>query len=374
MNRTYKIKNSTCPICSRRLSAKTVKCSNGISLPCLECEKCKNYFFHNQYYKLVKKLEGDSGGRLKKNVYFYIVETNVAPQKSKTKNTPKGSNKSKTKSKTLAPTVASNKNSNIKHIQIDKRQVDTCSYYKKGHCLFFDGRCNPCSVKCKYPERSLPYTEKLDTQRNRFSSDANLESPKTNNMFRNVNKHIDGITAIVITFNKKCLYQNHYIEDVVAHVKIVKPSGEIIVRPIEAGYCEECDEYYILKKDFLRTKEEGILLCPILDMTSGGNSSRIKHSAQLGNESEIHIYGYNVKKNNGYTDRQRQVVLANILENTNISKHAIRSSIIRYIKQHQGQSNYAEAVTLWSKDLKFVENYQLGDIPEVSVNKVIVKQ
>ena len=64
--------------------------------------------------------------------------------------------------------------------------------------------------------------------------------------------------------------------------------------------------------------------------------------------------------------------MANIMENTDISKYEIKTNINRCIKQHQNQSNYAEAVECWKKDYDFVSNYELGDMPQVKVDKIII--
>ena len=79
-----------------------------------------------------------------------------------------------------------------------------------------------------------------------------------------------------------------------------------------------------------------------------------------------------MRQGNGYTKEQRQLILANILENTNISRHEVESCILRPMRQHRNQNNYADAVKAWEQDLEFVRSYQIGDIPEVLVNKLII--
>lgn len=84
------------------------------------------------------------------------------------------------------------------------------------------------------------------------------------------------------------------------------------------------------KGDFKEIKKQGGILCPVIDRTQkylNKNATKIS----TGNESEIHQLGYNVIKNNGYTTEQRQYILANIVENTNISKYTIASNIRRCI-------------------------------------------
>ena len=61
-----------------------------------------------------------------------------------------------------------------------------------------------------------------------------------------------------------------------------------------------------------------------------------------------------MQRGSNYTKEQRQLILANIMENTNISKHEIESCITRPMMQHKNQPNYAEAVLAWRQDLVFI--------------------
>lgn len=127
-----------------------------------------------------------------------------------------------------------------------------------------------------------------------------------------------------------------------------------------------------MKSDFKIVQEKGIILCPVIDRTQ---KYLLKHpnKIQSGSESKIHQMGYNVIKGNGYTEEQRHVVLANIDENTNITRHEIKSLLTKGIAQHKNQPNYADSVKAWKNDLEFISNYHTGDIPEVNVDKIILK-
>lgn len=180
-----------------------------------------------------------------------------------------------------------------------------------------------------------------------------------------------GITAIVLNDNRKCTDSVHKVIDLNATLRIAKPDGKVINFSIPAAYCEKCDMYFVLKNDYKSAKARGTILCPVIDMTSYNKNQ--KNTRPLSSsESRIHQLGYNVKRGNGYTKEQRQLILANILENTNISRHEIESCILRPMSQHKNQNNYADAVLAWQQDLDFINNYKCGDIPEVIIDKIIV--
>lgn len=139
---------------------------------------------------------------------------------------------------------------------------------------------------------------------------------------------------------------------------------------MDGVYCTKCNQYIILKKDFDATKQKGALLCQVEDKTS---QYLLKHkNSSLGNESQIHMLGYNVIKKYNYTHEQRKVILSNVIENYNISKHEILSIIDMNIARHKNQTNYSDAVNKWIQDREYVLKYEAGDCPEVIASKVIV--
>lgn len=177
-----------------------------------------------------------------------------------------------------------------------------------------------------------------------------------------------GITAIVLTYNRKCFKSDHHLVDVSAKIRIAISSG-ITDFFIPASYCKECDSFFVLKTDYEKIKNIGVILCPIEDYSSL-NITNNSLKPYIGTESKIHQLGYNVRKNNGQTDFQRQTVLANIIENTDITKYEIESLITRFIKQHENQPNYSNSVKHWRDDLVFISNYKRGDMPEVLISKI----
>lgn len=230
-------------------------------------------------------------------------------------------------------------------------------------CIYFDIdklTCKTTNLLCKDADNCQCYV-------------ANMQQLQENQLLNKKSHNINevGITAIVLSDNRKCTNNNHTIIDLNATLRIAHADGKVIDHIIPAAYCEICDTYFVLKKDFKIAKEHGTILCPVIDMTE--QTIRKKGIASLStSESRIHQLGYNVKRGNGYTREQRRLILANILENTNISRHEIESCILRPMIQHKNQANYAEAVKAWQQDLEFVKNYKLGDLSEVVIEKIII--
>lgn len=178
-----------------------------------------------------------------------------------------------------------------------------------------------------------------------------------------------GVTAIVLSYNKKCNNENHSIIDIIAKLRIVFPNGKIDFYYVPAAYCKECDKYFMLKKDFDNVKKHGTILCEII-----GTEKYLLHTNlkkyQFTYESKIHQLGYNVQKSSGLTNSQREIILANMVENTDITKHEVSSHIQRCINQHKKQLNYKDAVQCWHHDYEFISNYKHGDLPKVIIDKL----
>lgn len=182
--------------------------------------------------------------------------------------------------------------------------------------------------------------------------------------------HEVGITAIVLNDNRKCTNEHHLIQDIQAELRIATPSNGLVLHKIPAAYCKSCDLYFVFKNDFKEAQALGEILCPVIDKTQKHLDKIAKRKA--GGESRIHQLGYNVRKGNECSDEQRQMILANIVENTDISKYEITSLISKCIAQHKTQDNYVNSVNCWQHDLEFISNYKLGDMPEVIVEKIII--
>lgn len=180
------------------------------------------------------------------------------------------------------------------------------------------------------------------------------------------------VEAVVLSYNRKCINEEHDIEDVNAIIKLAQTNGNVINISIPASYCKECNQYIILKSDFKNAKKKGALLCEVIDKTPE-YIEKHKNDSYYGTESRVHSLGYNViKQGYNYSFAQRKIILANIMENYGVTKHEILSMLSTNILRKLGMPNYTEAVEKWRQDREFVENYERGSIPKVIIDKVVI--
>lgn len=234
-------------------------------------------------------------------------------------------------------------------------------------CIYFDSEkltCKSTKTFCKNAEECLSFT----SNKQKISKNNNPKMDrKTQKYYADI-----GVTAIIVTNNKECIFSNHIMKDIIGILRIVNPSGEIKNHKIPMIYCQSCASYYVLKKYYTQAKSKGVILCQIIGKKDYEN--RVKNKTQTERkESRIHELGYNVRKGSSYTNEQRQTILANIIENTDISKREIQALIRSCINQHKSQSNYSNAVRCWEIDYQFLSTYKRGDMPQVIIDKIKIE-
>ena len=375
------IKRGECPICKGELEKDSITCPTNMVLPCYKCINCHAVFFLRADYDYLQKLAKSNLKELKSYIYSYerikegvpvFKETKSGKKKAAPENRVNGKKKIKeTKSKRVKGIEAINELLTPKNLienvspeknTYQKEEVQKCGNYKKGICLRTQEKCRPGLSRCSKYGQSANHVIKAQTEE-RLSKAMEVKDmplPTTNS-----------IIVIAISYNKKCSSNNHSVVDVMATCKAVEPNGKVVDLRFPSAYCADCKKYFVLKNDFIRVKGERKLLCIEEDHTSKNTYKPAK--TFYGTESLIHRLGYNVIEGNKETAAQRRMCLANIMENTSISKHEIMSLILKNIKIHQGQERYQKAVKKWREDLEFVRSYKLGDCPEVAIKKIVVR-
>lgn len=310
-----------------------------------------NCSFKGTFYTY--QLYNKSRNKLDKNTIYNKYKNNKITNKSSSKHGSKDQNKT-------IKDIPYEKIENNKSV-IDVNIVKHCIYFENKICTYFNELCNPNSVRCKNPQILYEDKKKTNNEKDTSKTDISPKSIKPNHF----------VKAVVLSHNKKCLYNEHSLTDINAIIKVLIYNNKVMDITVPAAYCEECDQYLLLKKDFESIKQKGVLLCLIIDKTSEyiEKYSSVSYNAT---ESKVHRLGYNVIKQCAYTYEQRKIILANIMENYNITQHEILSMLDANIARKISLPNYADAVNKWKQDREYVANYKHGDCPEVIINEVII--
>lgn len=99
-------------------------------------------------------------------------------------------------------------------------KANKCKYFKKFHCVFRNKECDPSSLNCNF-EFDLLNSNTLDY--NKSTSDKVVR-----------------VSAVVLSHNRICTYENHKQIDIKAVFKVlIKNTDDIIEEIIPAVYCKK---------------------------------------------------------------------------------------------------------------------------------------
>ena len=109
-----------------------------------------------------------------------------------------------------------------------------------------------------------------------------------------------------------------------AVIKIVDRAGVISERIVPAGYCQQCQQFFILEDDFRNLSGSVEPLCNVIDEQSyRKNYNKKKYFDNLSEWPEQSILrkcGYTVSQAAGLSSPERWKILANVIDHDVLSK------------------------------------------------------
>lgn len=167
----------------------------------------------------------------------------------------------------------------------------------------------------------------------------------------------------------KCTHTGHTIQNIDAVLNIVDFEGKKKEIKIPAGYCPQCKIYFIMESTYQNLKKQGNILCRVSDEKTYVKAGYL-NNAKLAQESILMQYGYSVSQIDGVTEKQRRIILVNLIDNNILSKSEIISYLDFFINQRAGRSNMELAISKWKADREFVEQYRIGEYTRYGVNAI----
>ena len=167
----------------------------------------------------------------------------------------------------------------------------------------------------------------------------------------------------------KCMHNKHRIKNLSAAVRIINNKNEECLARVSAGYCSDCNMYFILDSTYENLKRIGIPICRMCDEKTYLKNTSV-NGMILAQESILMQYGYNVGQMEGLSSSRRQKILAVLIDKKILSKSEIISYLDFFISQRQSQSKYQVAISKWEMDREFVENYRIGQYQQFAVSSL----
>lgn len=167
----------------------------------------------------------------------------------------------------------------------------------------------------------------------------------------------------------KCMHSAHKVVDLTAVVKVINHDGSEQLVKIAAGYCAECNVYFIMESTYQMLKSMGVVLCRICDEKSYMKNIWV-NGMQLAQESVLMQFGYTVSQEEGLYSHQRHRILAAMIDYKVLSKSEIISYLDFFISQRHGQRKYEMAISKWEMDRDFVRDYRSGEFAQIGVKTI----
>lgn len=166
---------------------------------------------------------------------------------------------------------------------------------------------------------------------------------------------------VIRTSVLSCMYKQHSIVNIDAVIKTVDHKGAISDKVVPAGYCQQCQKFFILEDDFRKLNVNVELLCNVIEEKSyRANYNRKNYFDNLSEwpeESILRKCGYTVSQKAGLGSPERWKVLANVIDHDVLSKIEIQSHIRKQISLHP---KHELAIDKWQTDDDFVSGYNKG--------------
>ena len=182
-------------------------------------------------------------------------------------------------------------------------------------------------------------------------------------------KHINAHDFIIRRSVLTCMYRNHSVINIDAVITVVDRNCNFTDITASAGYCQQCQKFFILESDYAQIALRGEPLCTVLDekryRDNYKNDGYFKEISAWPEKSILGKCGYSVSQTNGLSTLERRKILANVIDREILSKIEIRSHLKRQISLHE---RHPIAVDKWESDEDFVAAYNKGYYAKYGVN------
>lgn len=167
--------------------------------------------------------------------------------------------------------------------------------------------------------------------------------------------------VIVLSSILKCSSSEHKIQDVNVFVPVLDDAGDIRYISVLASYCYDCNQYTILKDTFKQL--DGIILCQVIDKTSSYDKQDLEDDDIdiEQKQSILYKYGYNVKTQANLSRKQRQIILATVIESGIMTRIQVIDHLTILISRGAKIQSWKFATQKWKEDKYYAINEQVRD-------------
>lgn len=171
----------------------------------------------------------------------------------------------------------------------------------------------------------------------------------------------------------KCLHNEHKLQNIDAVINIINKDGEVTQTTVPAGYCPNCNIFFIMESTYQRLKMKGTPVCRVSDEKTYLSGISFMNGMMLAQESVLMQYGYSVSQEEGLTSARRRKILALMIDNEIMTRSDIISYLDFFISQRKSLPRFEKAIEKWESDREFVSEYRSGRYSQYGVSGIYRK-
>lgn len=171
----------------------------------------------------------------------------------------------------------------------------------------------------------------------------------------------------------KCRHHDHKLQNIDAVNDIINREGNVKQTTVPAGYCPNCNIFFIMESTYQQLKMRGTPVCRVSDEKAYLSNNSFANGMLLARESILMQYGYTVSQEEGLTSARRRKILAILIDNKILTKSDIISYLDFFINQRKYQYRYEKAIEKWENDREFVSEYKSGSYTQYGVGGIYRK-
>ena len=160
---------------------------------------------------------------------------------------------------------------------------------------------------------------------------------------------------LIRTTAMHCIKQDHHLHRIRALVWLDN-GKEIKEEEIDAGFCTECNQYFITEPEYEKLCQKGRICCRVITFSE----YKKLHESGYHNWAETSLlrsYGYSVNAQDNLSDNERERILAFIIENKIMSVDDI-INFLEWLVHRNPSENFYLARLKWNKDIEFLRKYK----------------
>ena len=141
-------------------------------------------------------------------------------------------------------------------------------------------------------------------------------------------------------------------------------------------FCRECQALYVYRDRFNEMLAQGRPLCLRMpeeqwNQCRRGRADNANWMRNLREESQLHLFGYNVDANEGLTPQDRRFLLGLAMKVGIYTKGELRDFLTFLIDTSRNNPNKSYAVLKWEDDRRYLDHYETADARIVEIARIL---